>query len=263
MQKESIKFEASTILEGMTSLRALFDGRDDGVNNRPILRVFFDVEREKKDVREWNFLRKKATEHNYELQLVPTEEINRLALGTTHGGVLAECGERKLPRLSESMHLIEEKGFYAMIQGIEDPYNFGYALRSLYACGASGIILAERNWLSAAGVVARSSAGASERFRVFVADPQEALELFHQKGYSVVCADEDTNNILHKTPLTMPLLLIVGGERRGISKSILAEADIVVKIPYGREFRASLSAASATTILGYEIFRQNMGSAEK
>ena len=79
----------------------------------------------------------------------------------------------------------------------------------------------------------------------------------------MVCADEDTPHVLHQTPLKKPLLLIVGGERRGISKSVLEQADIVVKIPYGRDFRASLSAASATTILGYEIFRQNSSSAEK
>lgn len=258
MQKESIKFESSTVLEGMTSLRALFEGRAEGVNDRPILRVLFDESKQKKDARELHFLQRKSEEYDYALQLSPSEEIDRLALGTTHGGVLAVCGERTLPRLSESLNLVEENGFYAMIQGIEDPYNFGYAMRSLYACGASGIILSERNWLSAAGVVARSSAGASERFRIFVADPVEAVTLFHQKEYSVVCADEDTENILQKTPLKKPLLLVVGGERRGISKNILEQADIVVKIPYGREFRASLSAASATTILGYEILRQNM-----
>lgn len=257
MQKESIKFEDCTYLEGMTSLSALFEARSEGVNDRLILRVLFDETRRKKDARELNYLRKKAAEHGYELQLVPPEEIDRLSLGTTHGGVLAECGKRGLLKLSEHMDLVEENGFYAMIQGIEDPYNFGYALRSLYACGASGIILSERNWLSAAGVVARSSAGASERFRVFVSDPLEALDLFHGKGYRVVCADEDTPDVLHETSLKKPLLLIVGGERRGISKSVLEQADIVVKIPYGRDFRASLSAASATTILGYEIFRQN------
>ena len=195
--------------------------------------------------------------------VVQSEEIDRLALGTTHGGVLAVCGERTLPRLSDCVEEIGDKGFFAMIQGIEDPYNFGYALRSLYACGASGIILSERNWLSAAGVVARSSAGASERFRVFVAEPSEAVEIFHQRGYTVVCADERTDNVLHETTLKKPLLLIVGGERRGISKSVFEQADVVVKIPYGRDFRASLSAASAATILGYEILRQNIDSAEK
>ena len=257
MQKESIKFQSSTVLEGMTSLRALFDGRDAAINNRPIQTVFYDIAKRKTLYREIGYLRAMSEKHNFLLQEVSNEEIEKLALGTTHGGVIAVCGERSFPLLEATIDELPKHGFYAMIQGIEDPYNFGYALRSLYACGINGLILSERNWFSAAGVVARASAGASERLPVFVADPDNAVSLFQNHGYAVVCADERTNNILQSTELKKPLLLIVGGERRGISRSILDAADIIVKIPYAREFRASLSAASAATILAYEIMRQN------
>ncbi|MBR3875314.1 MAG: RNA methyltransferase, partial [Clostridia bacterium] len=137
------------------------------------------------------------------------------------------------------------------------PYNFGYSLRSLYAMGCSGIILTERNWMSAAGVVARSSAGASEMFCMYKANPADCVKIFKDKGYTVVCADENTDNILGKCELKLPLLLIVGGEKRGISRAIMDCADMLVRIDYAREFRASLSAASATTMFAYEIARQN------
>ena len=144
-----------------------------------------------------------------------------------------------------------------MIQGIEDPYNFGYAIRSLYACGCDGIILGERNWLSAAGVVCRSSAGASEKIPVFKCEEYDGARTFKEKGYSIVCAEEKTDNILGNCPLPLPILLIVGGEKRGISTPILELADIKVKIKYARKFNASLSAASAATMFAYEISRQN------
>ena len=144
-----------------------------------------------------------------------------------------------------------------MLDGIEDPYNFGYSLRTLYACGADGIILPERNWLSSAGIVCRSSAGASELLNFATASCEACVELFSQNSFKIVCADENTENILGETPLPLPILLIVGGEKRGISKKVLDKADIKVKIPYSREFKASLSAASATTIFAYEIMRQN------
>ena len=145
-----------------------------------------------------------------------------------------------------------------MIEGIEDPYNFGYALRSLYACGCDGIVLSERNWMSAAGVVCRSSAGASEMFSMYRSASAEAVvDEFKRRGYTVVCADENTELVLGKCELKKPLLLIIGGEKRGISEKIISKADIKVKIDYAREFRASLSAASATTMFAYEIMRQN------
>ena len=82
-------------------------------------------------------------------------------------------------------------------------------------------------------------------------------EIMRQKGYKIVCAEENTDEILGECELKLPLLLIVGGENRGISKNLLEYADKLVKIDYAREFRASLSAASATTMFSYEISRQN------
>ena len=57
--------------------------------------------------------------------------------------------------------------------------------------------------------------------------------------------------------LQKPILLVVGGEKRGISSEMLAEADQIVRIDYGRDFRGSLSAASAATVMAFEILRQN------
>ena len=257
MQKEAVKFEDSCIMEGMTSLRALIAARELSVNDRPIERVFYDASREEKIKKELSYLRH-VSERMGDFPILPLspEELSEKTLGNSHGGIIAECGKRTLPQLKSSIQQIRP-GFYAMIQGIEDPYNFGYALRSLYACGIDGIILAERNWMSAAGVVARASAGASEQLPIYVSEPHEAISLFKELDHTVVCADERTDNLLHTTPLKKPLLLIVGGERRGISRSILESADVLVKIPYGRDFHASLSAASAATIMAYEIARQN------
>ena len=111
--------------------------------------------------------------------------------------------------------------------------------------------------MSAAGVVCRSSAGASELFDMYESDPDDTVRIFKSLGYTVVCAEEKTDNVLGKCALPLPILLIVGGEKRGISRSVLDAADMLVKIDYGREFSASLSAASATTMFAYEIMRQN------
>ena len=102
MQKEEIKFEGSTVLEGMTSLRGLFAAREAGVNDRPILRILFNVEREKKISRELGYLRAMGDKYGFPVLPVSAEEIDSLALGTSHGGILAECGERNLPKLSDA-----------------------------------------------------------------------------------------------------------------------------------------------------------------
>lgn len=259
MQKESIKFQDSLCFEGMTSIRAILEGIDSGVNDREIESILFDKEKLAKNAKTIGYLRAVSEKYGYELNASTEDELEKLTLGNSHGGIVALCKERTIPYLTPSdfENKINKNGFYTMIQGIEDPYNFGYALRSLYAVGCDGIILGERNWMSAAGVVCRSSAGASEMFEVYKCDEIEAAKLFKENGYNVVCADERTDNILGECALPCPILLIVGGEKRGISRALLDLADTLVKIPYGREFKASLSAASATTMFAYEIMRQN------
>lgn len=256
MQKEETKFCDSVVFEGMTSIRAIIRSIDNGTNDRKIEKILFDKERLQKISKEIGYFKAVSSKYGFELVESSSEELEKITLGTSHGGIVAVTTARNIPEI-KILDSLPERGFFAMIQGIEDPYNFGYALRSLYAVGADGIILPPRNWMSAAGVVCRSSAGASELFSMYQADPVEALKLFKENGYTVVCAEEDTDNVLGKCALPLPILLIVGGEKRGISRAVLDLADIKVKIDYGREFKASLSAASATTMFAYEIMRQN------
>ena len=256
MRKEASNFKNSTVFEGMTSIRAILRARDAGINDRLIKTVLYDGSKMQKIYKEVGYLKAVSEKYGFSVRESTAEEIEKLTLGSSHGGIIAITEERTIPCLSRDSE-IKPDGFYCMIQGIEDPYNFGYSLRSLYACGCDGIILPERNWMSAAGVVARSSAGASELLPMFTADPIDTAEHFKALGYTIVCAEEKTENVLGKCEMKLPILLIVGGEKRGISKALIDRADMLVKINYAREFRASLSAASATTMFAYEIMRQN------
>ncbi len=257
MLKEISRFGDSTIFEGMTSIRSIIKGIDSGINSRRIQKILFDKSKLKNIGKEVGYLRAVSEKYGFELIESTAEEIDKMTVGSSHGGLIAIAGERALPCFT-SENDIPKDGFYCLIQGIEDPYNFGYSIRSLYACGCDGIILGERNWMSAAGVVSRSSAGASEMMNILRgADDIKTVELFKSAGYTVVCADERTDNVLGKCELKKPILLLVGGEKRGISKAMLEKSDMLIRIDYAREFNASLSAASATTMFAYEIMRQS------
>ena len=256
MIKEEIKFQDSSVFEGMTSIRAIIKSIDESISNRRIEKIIYDENKIEKIKKEIGYFRAVSDKYGFSLESSSSSELEKMTLGTSHGGIVAICSNRIIPKLNDDVN-IQENGFYAMIEGIEDPYNFGYALRSLYATGCSGIILPERNWMSCAGVVCRSSAGASELFPIFSSDALYAVDFFKKRNYRVVCGDRGTENILGKCELKKPLLLIIGGEKRGISKKILDKCDIKVKIDYSRDFSASLSAASAATIFAYEIMRQN------
>lgn len=255
MKKEEFTFSQSNLLEGMTSISALLNTPPE-INDRKILKIQIDQSKRRSKAAEIGFLVAKSKELGFPLEFVASEEIDQIAVGSSHGGIVAFCGDRSYPILRPE--IIEPKGFYVYLEGIEDPYNFGNAIRSLYAAGVSGIVIPPRNWMSASAVVAKSSAGASERLPIYVSDAESVAPIFHQANYRVLCAGIRDSVSVFEAEIAYPILLVIGGEKRGISRTILEQADQILRIDYGREFRGSLSASSSAAVLAFEIMRKNL-----
>ncbi len=247
--------ENKLLFEGMVSVRALIESAKSGINDRKIKEILYADERYKKNKKEYAFLSHRAEEFGFSLTRHSMKKLDEMAIGNSHGGVLAITGERTLSPLSVCSPT--ENNFYILMEGIEDPYNFGYALRSIYASGADGVILSGHPRIGADGIICRSSAGASERLAIYLAEPSETIRFFKNAGYKIVSADLPNSIPVYDADLKKPLLLIVGGEKRGITRTILDESDTVVRLDYGRPFDAALSAASAASILAFEVYRQN------
>ena len=258
MEKEYNKFAESDLFEGMTSIRAVIKSFDEKNSDRKIMEILFDESRAEARYKELNYLSKISTQYGFVLTKLSAEEINNLAIGNSHGGILARCSSRTIPSLLDTpIESLPENGFYVMLDGIEDPYNFGYSLRSLYAAGVDGVILNERNWMGAAGVVSRASAGASEMLDMFIASGEDAADVFKSIDYKIICAGIRNSVSIYEADMKKPVFLIIGGEKRGISSAVLQKADQIVRIDYDSKFRGSLSAASSSAIIGFEIMHQN------
>ncbi len=242
------------VFEGMTSISAVIKSIRSGCRDRCIIKILYDGGRAAQKARELKFLNAVSAELGFTLQEVSSHEISALVTGETHGGIIAMCTKCELPKFDTDF--ISSGDYFVLLEGIEDPYNFGYSIRSLYAAGVDGIILPERNWLEYSGVVARSSAGTSELANICIADVSEAVKLFKSKGFSVVCAEIRDSVSIYEYNFDKPVLLIIGGEKRGISRKILDLADANVRIDYGREFMGSLPSASAISVISFEIARQ-------
>lgn len=241
--------EKFDIFEGMTSISALIGAISDGTSMRKIIKVLYNKDIYKKKIREITFLKYRSADMGFELAAVDTDIIDSLANGNTHGGFIAIVTKREFLPIVEFD--IKSNGFYALIDGIEDPYNFGYCVRSLYASGADGLILPKRNWMEASGVVARSSAGTSELLPIYAQDTEEAVLMFKKSGYKVMCAEIRNSVSLYDVDFKDPILFIIGGEKRGISSKIAKHADINVRIDYERSFNGSLPTVSAVSVIAF------------
>lgn len=255
MNNASIRYINPVTLEGMTSVSALLTAKHAGINDRDLFSIAIDESRLDKKAREWRYLQDLCARERIPLHVVDSKFIDHVTDGNTHGGIVALCGYRTFPE--PTVENLPKNGFLCLLDGIEDPYNFAYALRSLYAAGCNGILLGERNWMNAAGLVARASAGASELLPMFAGGIKKSVMTAKAAGYRVAAAGIRNATSMYQADLSYPLLLVVGGEKRGISSAVNALCDMTVRIDYGRSFRGSLSSASAATVLGFEVLRQN------
>lgn len=91
-----------------------------------------------------------------------------------------------------------------------------------------------------------------------VAEVDDAIKIARERGLSIIVAMSEGARLMYEVDLSGPLLLIIGGEKRGVARSVLQAADNRVRIPYGRDFPYSLGTAGATAILAFEIMRQRL-----
>lgn len=251
--------EQHTYLEGILSIRAALEA-----DSRPIHAVYISRRQRDHDILKFE----KWVRHlGVPVERVPDEVIVGYAGGTTHGGIVARVGERRMVGLETLLTPLPQgegtgvraSPFIVMLDGVEDPYNFGQAVRAFYAAGADGLVVRPRNWMSAAAVVARSSAGASERISTAVAETaQEAADFFRARGLTIAVADKERAVSLYEADLTVPLFLLIGGEKRGVTRSFADAADLRLRIPYGRAFQPALGTTPAAAAIAFEIMRQRM-----
>lgn len=238
------------ILEGALAIQAALEA-----GSRDVHQILID-ERKRSD-RRISRLCRKARSAGVRVAFAARAMIEASASGNSHGGVIAQVGERRFVQLGE---LLPEAApaFIVMLDGIEDPYNFAGAIRALCAAGADGAVVRPRNWTSAAALVGRASAGAIERLPLAIAETAaEAAEFYRRHNLVIACtARAEPAKPLYDLDLTAPLFLLIGGERRGVTRSFLPKADVHLRIPYGRDFEPSLGTVGAASIIAFEVMRQ-------
>ncbi|MEA4832819.1 23S rRNA (guanosine-2'-O-)-methyltransferase RlmB [bioreactor metagenome] len=257
MKNEAFKERDSSYAEGALSINAVFDS-----GSREIKEIFIASGAKVEDINIHRII-VKAKQLNIPVNCCSDEFYEEHSTAKTGGGILAEVSDRKLYSLEEL--LLKQHKLIFLLSGIEDPYNFGYSVRSLYASGAGGMLLPPRSWMSAAGVCIRASAGATELIDCAgYTDEKELVFALKSNGYSIVCAAEVKNSVsLYKAEISFPCVLIIGGEKRGISKALIENADNIIRIPYGRSFNKSLTTSAASAVIGFEFMRRFNGYSQK
>lgn len=164
-----------------------------------------------------------------------TNELSSLVRGDNHQGFVTMA---KVPEpLSLDALITKAKNtcqnpLIAILDGIEDPHNFGAILRSADALGVQGIIIKSHGEAPFTPTVAKASTGALFYVPIAVVNNlRQACEKLKEQGFWLVASDGSAREDYSSFDVLRPLGLIIGSEGYGISRLVLEGADYVVKIP--------------------------------
>ena len=234
------------IVEGAISTKAVIQN-----NKRKVLKVYISKDKKTKD---FNYIRKISKANNIELIELNKDDIGNFLTGKSHGGVGALVEERINDEFCN--------GDIFYLDGIEDPFNLGYSLRTLYAFGIKNVLLSKRDYSSMEAQLLKSSAGTYDMLNIRVCDDTlEEIKKYKDNGYYLygLYRGENSKDVFDEE-FKNKALFMLGGEKRGISSELLNMCDKYLYISYGSDFRNSLNACGALDVVATLLYRQRKNS---
>lgn len=208
-------------------------------------------------------IRRVASEAGVAVQYVPPQRLERLAPGLNHQGVLAIAApmayhtlEDLLTRIAPDLDAVrQKKPMLLVLDGIEDPFNFGAMLRSAVAAGADGVIVPKDHMAPLNAAALKASAGTATRIPVArTGNLTEAIEQLKERGYWIAGAAGDGETSVWAMDWDRPLALVIGSEHRGLRPRVASACDHRVAIPM-RGPAESLNASVAAGLLLFAAAR--------
>lgn len=181
-----------------------------------------------------------------------------------HQGIVAKTKQRQYVPFEELLKIPkDEPAFFLVLDGVEDPRNFGAIIRSALAVGVHGIVIQKHRAVGLTPEAIKASAGASEYISISaVPNIKYAIDAMKEEGIYIVGAEGGSDKTPYDEDLSVPLALVVGSEGRGLRDVIRNRCDTIISLPM-QGMVNSLNVSVATGVILYEILRQRMRKKKK
>ncbi len=184
-----------------------------------------------------------------------TAELERLCGSPDHQGVVAEVDPYPYADPDDVLRGGGDRLILALDQ-VQDPRNLGAICRSAEVAGAAAVVIPERRATEVTAVTCKASAGAVEHLPVArVRNLADWLGAARDAGFWVWGADANAPGGHADVDLTGPLVVVLGGEGRGLRPRVAAACDGLMAIPQAGRID-SLNVAAAAAVLLFEAVRQ-------
>ncbi len=238
-------------ITGIHAVREALNGR------RPIQSIVIATGRHGERVEE---IVRLARRNAVPVRFEDRQQVDRAAGTREHQGVVAFVAAQAAVSLEELLAGGEDSsaasGLLVLLDGVEDPQNFGAIIRTALAAGAGGVVIPERRAVGLTDAAVRASAGAAAHMRVArVVNLPRAMEEIKEAGYWLVGLDERAEKHFTEIDLTGPIAVVLGGEGKGLHALVKERCDFLASLPTTGPVR-SLNVSVAAGVALFEVVRQ-------
>jgi 23S rRNA (guanosine2251-2'-O)-methyltransferase len=214
-----------------------------------------------------NEVRRLARAAGVKLRVQERAALDRLCGAAHHQGILARRGAYAYRSERDLLDVLPELAAPVLLlaaDSLTDPMNLGNLARSALAAGAQGLIIPKDRAAGVTPAVAKAAAGALEYLPVYrVTNLADCLKRLKEAGLFIVGADAEAAQTIYAADLSGPLVLVIGGEDKGLRPRVRQQCDLVLAIPQAAPEIGSLNAATAGAVALFEIRRQRLSRAGK
>jgi 23S rRNA (guanosine2251-2'-O)-methyltransferase len=199
--------------------------------------------------------------HQRRLPVVFTtkEGLDRMVKGGFHQNIVGLIKGIPYADLEETLSRWRHEGakaFFIVLDGLQDPQNFGSLIRTAVGCGVHGMIIPKDRAVGITPVVIRASAGAIAHLPIVrVVNIASTLETLKGEGIWVYGAAGEADAPIYQIDFTGDVAIVVGSEGKGIRPLVKKKCDQLFSIPMKGPVSSFNASVSGGMIL-YEVMRQ-------
>ncbi|CAN5627234.1 23S rRNA (guanosine(2251)-2'-O)-methyltransferase RlmB [soil metagenome] len=193
------------------------------------------------------------------LRYVDAKELDSLAHGGSHGGVMAIAAAK--PRLDgaalfDLVGNLPAPALLLLLEGVDDARNLGFTIRTAEALGCDAVLIKKHLWDFDPVEITRPASGAFERLDLAQIDDVAPLQRLQKLGVLLFGCIAGAKRTMYDVDLTSPVILAIGGEKRGLSGAVRSICDGLITIPTSPDAASSLPLSHAAAVVLAEAMRQ-------
>ncbi len=200
-----------------------------------------------------------AQQHDVPVERLSPEDIDRMAEGGVHQGVIALVTPSQLWSEEMLTHLLdnlETAPLLLVLDGVTDPHNLGACLRSADAAGAQAVIIPRDKSATLSPTVRKVACGAAETVPlVAVTNLARTLKQLQKRGLWVVGTAGEAEQLIYQVDLKVPSVIVMGAEGSGMRRLTREHCDYLAKLPMAGGV-SSLNVSVAAGVCLFEAVRQ-------